>query len=328
MKIRLNPLLLGAFVTGAVVIVICALLGLGTISFHPISHFVMYLPRSTSGVSQGTAVNLAGVRVGEVQSVRVFYNHKTHHSVVAVICVIKRSLLTDLDGQNIPITDENTFKKMVSQGLFAQIQTSGLVGAKYVELAFGPSSPPIQLPETPNLPYTVVPSVPSTMSKLSGTVSDLISNLGQIDFSNTIHEINTTLASARRQINDLHTGRLANNVSTAAKSFGTFMNSSDLRRTVTQLQTAAANFQNLVTNLNAQVQPAGTNLVATLDEARKSAQELNNLLGLRNQLGEQTHDLLDQLNQTARAIERLADFLQRHPNALITGRTQPSSDSH
>jgi paraquat-inducible protein B len=44
------------------------------------------------------------------------------------------------------------------------------------------------------------------------------------------------------------------------------------------------------------------------------------LLNLRNQLGEQTQNLLDQLDQTALSIQQLSDFLQRHPNALISGR--------
>lgn len=323
MKLRLNPLLLGAFITGALAIVVSALLGLGTISFHSIGTFVLYLPKSTSGVTEGTAVKLAGVRIGEVQSVRIFYDRDRHKSFVAVICRIKKDLLEDVDGHAIKLTKNPVIKKMVKEGLFAQIQTSGLVGAKFVELDFNAPAEPIHLEQTPDLPYPVVPSVPSKMSELSDNVSDILDHLRQIDFSNTIQQVNATLASARGQIMELQTNQLTDHVSAAAKSFGDFMSSADLRQAITRLQLAAASFQTLVTNVDAQVRPAGTNLDATLASARRAAADLDDLLTLRNQLGEQTHELLEQLNQTSRAIEQLADFVKRHPNALITGRAKP-----
>ena len=328
MKIRLNPLLLGTFITGAVVILIAALLWLGSISFHPTGQFIFYLPHSTSGVSEGTAVELAGVRIGEVQSVRVFYNRQQRTSLVAVICRIKRNRLTDFAGHDIQLTDKRTLKKMITQGMFARIQTSGLVGAKFVELGFHADTSPIKLTNLPTLPYPVVPTLPSTMSELRGNVSDILLHLRQINFSNIAQHVNSTLASARQQFNELQSNQLTGHISTAAKSFGDFMKSAALKQALTRLQSAAANFQVLVTNLNAQVQPASTNFVATLTTARQSARDLDNLLTLRNQLGEQTHDLMQQLNQTALSIQRLADFIQRHPNSLITGRAVPKHDAH
>jgi phospholipid/cholesterol/gamma-HCH transport system substrate-binding protein len=325
MKIRLNPLLLGAFITGAVVIAIAALLGLGPISlFHPVGRFVFYLPRSVEGVGEGTAVSLDGVRVGQVERVRVFYDRAARRSFVSVICRINKNLLTDLQGRPIKLTDRQTLRNLVSEGLFAQVQTTGLVGAQYVELGFNPAAPPIDLASLPASPYPVVPTVPSTMSEVTANISSILSNLRQIDYHGLMQQVNGVLVSARGQLGELETNRLTDHVSAAAQSFGHFMNSSDLRGAVARLQEAAANFQNLATNLNAQVRPAAASLDATLASARQSAQALQNFLTLRNQLGEQTQELLEQLNQTARAIEQLSDFLERHPNALITGRAEPT----
>lgn len=326
MKIRLNPLLLGAFITGAFALAIALLLGLGPVSlFHPVGHFTFYLPRSDQGVTMGTAVSLDGVRVGQVERVRIFYDRANHQSLVGVTCRISKDLLTDLQGRPIRLTDRHTLTNLVSQGLVAQVQTTGLVGAKYIELGFDPAAKPIVLANLPSSPYPVIPTVPSTMSELTGSISGILANIRQIDFHALMQQVNGVLVAARGQINELGTNQLTDHLSAAAQSFGNFMNSSDLHGAVTRLRDAAVNFQNLVTNINAQVRPVGTNLNATLVSARQSVQELHDLLTLRNQLGEQTQELLQQLNQTARSIEQLSDFLQRHPNALLTGRARQNT---
>jgi phospholipid/cholesterol/gamma-HCH transport system substrate-binding protein len=328
MKIRFNPLMLGAFIVGAIVIAIGLLLGLGPINlFHSTGHFVFYLPRSVQGINNGSAVSLDGVRIGQVEQVRIYYNRNTHKSLVGVVCRIDKDLLRDLHGREINLTDARTLTNLISDGLFVQVQTTGVIGAKYVGLGFRPSSPPITFDHLPSSPYPVVPSVPSTMSELSDNISEILSNLRQIDFRGLMQQVNGVLASAQSQINELGTNHLTDHISSAAESVGNFVNSSDLRGAVSRLRQAAANFQNLVTNINAQVVPAGTNLNATLVSAKQSVQALDDLLNLRNQLGEQTQELLEQLNQTARSIEQLSDFLARHPNALITGRTKPA-ESH
>ena len=40
-------------------------------------------------------------------------------------------------------------------------------------------------------------------------------------------------------------------------------------------------------------------------------------------LGSDLGDTLGRLNETAEAVTRLADFLERNPNALLTGRRRP-----
>lgn len=324
MKLRLNPLLLGAFIVGAVIIIVVAFLGLGPVSlFHPVGRFIFYLPDSSQEVDVGSAVSLDGVAVGQVERIQVFYDAGKHDSFVGVVCRINKDVLTDVHGRPIRLTDQRTLNRLVSEGLFARVQTTGLVGAKYVELGFDSSVPPVALADLPRSSYQVVPTVPSAMSELTGNITGMLSNIRKIDFQGILRQIDGVLASVQGQVGELETNRLTDHVSAAAESLGRFVNSSDLRDAVANIEDAAANFQTLVTNLDVQVQPAATNLNATLVSARQSVQALQDFLTSRSQLGEQTEDLLEQLNQTARAIEQLSDFLQKHPNALITGRAQP-----
>ncbi|HEX3627563.1 MAG TPA: hypothetical protein VH280_19320, partial [Verrucomicrobiae bacterium] len=203
-----------------------------------------------------------------------------------------------------------------------QIQTAGLVGNEYVELTFDSSEKPIELAGLPAASAPVVPAIPSQMSQLTGNVTDILSNLHKIDYHGLIEQVNGVLVATHGQISELETNHLTDHISTAAQSVGTFMTSSDLHSAVTRLQGVASTLQELVTNLNAQVKPAGTNLNETLKSAQNSLATLQDFVKLHNQLGQQTYELMNQLNETARSIQQLSDYLQQHPNALITGRAK------
>lgn len=322
MKIRFNPLLLGVFVIGGVAIAVAVLLGLGSALLHKSGHFVFYLPNSAGGLDEGSGVRLAGVRVGQIEHVKIYYNAETRESFVGITCEINRNLLLDPQGHPLDLTNPQKLKDLVAKGLVVQIQTAGLVGTEYVELGFKTSETPIALTGLPSSSYPVVPAVAAKMTQLTDEISGIVSNVHQIDFGRLERQINAVLVAANGQIAELQTNRLTDHISTAALSVGNFMNSADLRAAVTRLDASASTLQTLLTNLNAQVAPAGTNLNATLNSARESAEALQDFLKLRNQLGEETYQLMNQLDETARSVEQLSDFLQQHPNSIITGRTR------
>jgi phospholipid/cholesterol/gamma-HCH transport system substrate-binding protein len=324
-KIRLNPFILGAFIVGAVVLAVIGFLALSSTNiFQPAGHFVIYLPNSAQGIAAGTGVRLQGVRVGQVDQLHVLYDRQSRKSFVSVLCRINENLLSDVQGHPVNLTNRRTIRHLISDGLFAQVQTAGIVGAKYIELGFNASSPPTTPTGLPPAPYPIVPTVPGTMTEVMDDISGIMSKLRSLDLQGLVQRLDDVLAGARRQLGELETNQLTTHISSAATSFGQFMSSTNLRDTVTQLQAAAVGLQTLATNLNTQVQPLATNLNTTLVSANETAQNLRDLLALRNQLGQQTQDLLRQFDQTARAIQQLADFLQRHPNALITGRAGPT----
>lgn len=327
MKIRVNPLILGAFIVGGVVLAVVAFLSVGSTNvFQPTGHFILYLPDSVQGVDEGTAVDLKGVRVGQVEQVRVHYDRQTRKSFVGVVCRINHNLLTDRQGRQIKLTNRHVLEDLIADGLYAQVQTAGIVGAKYVELGFHPGTKAVLQKDLPASQYPVVPTVPSTMSAVTDDISGILSKLRNTDFQGIARQLKDVLASANRQIGELETNQLTTHISSAAASFDQFMNSPDLHAAVTHIQMAAANLQSLATNLNTQIQPLATNLNTTLTSANETAQNLRDFLALRNQLGQDTQSLMRQFNQTARSLEQLADFLERHPNALIAGRArEPAS---
>lgn len=336
MKIGLKPLLLGSFIIGAILLVVAALLAFGPRNpFHSRGHFVLYLPNSAQGLDEGTAVDFAGVRVGEVDEVVVVYDRTRRRALVRIDCQIDRSRLLDARNRPIRLTSEHVLEALVGQGLRAQVQTAGIVGAQFINLDF--HQPPSEHPRPEGLPasrYPVIPAVPSTMKEITDAASQILGNLKKADFAAIATQTEATLASVRRQVGQLETNRLTEHLSEAAASIDKLSASTNLQPVLLRFQDAAAALSVLMTNLNTQVVPLGGKVDQALaqtktaiDSVNRTARDLQDFVEVRNQLGDQTSALLEQLTQTARTIERLTGFLEEHPNALISGRV-PARDPH
>ena len=78
--------------------------------------------------------------------------------------------------------------------------------------------------------------------------------------------------------------------------------------------------------LDAQVEPVQAELIRTLHSFHDAAESVHKLLGPQSGLGEEAVRTLQQVTETAGSLQRLADFLERNPNALITGKRPPDKD--
>ena len=88
----------------------------------------------------------------------------------------------------------------------------------------------------------------------------------------------------------------------------------DLRQTV---QTANA----LLTRLDTQVTPE---LVAAVAEARKAMTAVQGMTANDAPLQQDTREAIRELGRTAKAFRTLADYLERHPEALLRGKQEES----
>jgi paraquat-inducible protein B len=93
------------------------------------------------------------------------------------------------------------------------------------------------------------------------------------------------------------------------------------------LNAAGNDLRALIARLDAQVQPTSDKLAQTLDDARKAlaafdaaATGAQRFIAAQNGIGEEANQTMEQLREAAAAVERLADYLERHPNSIITGR--------
>jgi paraquat-inducible protein B len=327
MKTKLSPTLAGTFVIGALVLMVAALLTLRSCNiFSRPGRFVAYFNESVQGLDEGSAVKLRGVPLGRVKSIRVHYDEKTRQSQVVVVAELNQNMVTDDAGRRIKLTDRATLQRLIDQGLRAQIDLVGITGLQFVELDF---FDPRQFPPTQaasDAEYPVVPTLRSGMSELVENLSQIAGNLSKVDFAGLSQSLKSLLATVNQQAGGLDLKKMVATVTSAASSIDALAGSAEAKVAFANLNKTATDVQGLVAKLDAQVEPVGAEFVRSLRAFHDAAQSAQNLLGPQSGLGDEATKALRQLTQTAESLQELADFLERNPNALITGKKLPDKN--
>jgi paraquat-inducible protein B len=164
------------------------------------------------------------------------------------------------------------------------------------------------------------------MSELIANLSKIVNNLKQIDFAELSHELKSLLATANQEVGDLDLKKMVAKVTAAAESIEALAGSAEAKAAFANLNKTATDVQGLVAKLDTQVEPVRAELVRTLHSFHDAAESVRNLLGPQSGLGEEAVRTLQQVTETAESLQQLADFLERNPNALITGKKRPSKE--
>ncbi len=329
MKTKISPAVVGLFVLGAMLLVLVALLSFGGVNFFSKpQRFVVYFDESIHGLDLGSPVKLRGVRVGRVVDLNVRYDAASNKSVVAVVCEFSRNMIIDDKGQAIDVSDRSALQALVDHGLRAQLGVVGLAtGLLFVELDF---YDPLQYPagaQAADAKRIVMPAVPSTISEYQASLTEILSDLKRVDFAGLSRNLNAMLVTANQKLQAVDTARLSERWAKAAEAVETMVTDPEIKKTFGNLNAASNDLRALIARLDTQVQPTSDKLVQTLEEARKSlaafdaaAASAQRFIAAQSGVGEEADKTLEQLREAAAAVQRLADFLERNPNAIITGR--------
>ena len=318
------------FVIGAMLLIIVALLSFGGVNFfsRP-QRFLVYFDESIHGLDLGSAVKLRGVRVGRVADLNVQYNAATNKSVVAVLCEFSRNMIIDDQGKPIDVSDRAKLQAMVDHGLRAQLGVVGLAtGLLFVELDF---YDPGQYPAGPAVPgdkHLVVPAVPSTISEYQASLTEILSGLKRVDFAGLSRNLDATLVTANQKLQGIDTARLSEHwikAADAIQSHGVRPgNQAGPRKPEHRgRQLARIDRPDRLAG-SADQRPAGADARRTPSErwlhSTTQPSSAQRFVAAQSGIGEEANLTMQQLREAAAAVERLADFLERHPNAIITGR--------
>lgn len=331
MKSKIGPAVVGAFVIGAFVLGVVALLAFGGVSFFSKpQRFVVYFDETIHGLDLGSPVKLRGVRLGRVVELNLRYEAETNRSVVGVVCELNRNMITDNRGMQIDVSNRGELQRLVDHGMRAQLGVLGLAtGLLYVELNFvDPNEFPMpELPFTPR--YLVVPAIPSTISEFQANLTEILNDVKRIDFAGISTELKGLLVDTRKQLNGLDVKAAVAQWQQTGEEFQKLAAATtpNIEQTFANLNGAITDLRTVLANIDQQVTPAGENLAATLTEARGALAAFNTtataahqFIAAQSGLGEEAVRTMEQLRATAEAVQRLADFLERNPQALITGK--------
>jgi paraquat-inducible protein B len=328
-KTKVSPAIVGAFVIGAMVLGVVALFAFGGVNFFSKpQRFVVYFDESVHGLDQGSAVKLRGVRVGRVIDLNLRYDEQRNHSVVAVTCEFSKDVISDNRGQLINVADRAELEGLVRRGLRARLEVQALAtGLLFVGLDFvDPKENPPTVPVAETR-YVVVPFMPSAIVEFQASVTEVLSNLKKVDLPGISKGINALLADLRRQLEGVDLRGVSEQWKRTGAQVEALVTGPDVTRTFANLNTAIDEVRATVAKLDRQIEPVAGGVNATLGEAKKAVLAFSEaaatarlFIAANAGIGADVAETLGRLDEAAEAIRRLADFLERNPSAILTGR--------
>lgn len=334
MRPKLSPAVVGAFVIGAFVLIVLALLSFGGMHFFSKpQRFVVYFDEQIHGLDLGSPLKLRGVRVGRVVDLNIRYDAAHNKSIVVVVCEFNPSSVMDDKGSGIAVSTPEDLQHLVDKGLRAQLgMLSFATGMLFVELDFmNPHEFPPQMGMPPTR-FVVVPSIPSTISEFQASLTEIMADVKKADFAGLSKELKGLIVDVHKQVNTVDLKALLAQWQKTGESVNALATSPQIRETFDHVNAAVADLRGVLARLDTQIGASGQQLQGALAEAsdtlaafKSAAATLQRFVASQRNLGADTDRALSKLSDAAESVQRLADYLERNPNALITGRRRPEA---
>ncbi len=305
---KANPVVIGAFVVGAVALAVLGVVifGSGRL-FADTTPFVMYFSGSVDGLSVGSPVKFKGVEIGAVTSIQLDLGEEAR--IPVWVEIDNKKIVARGAGEF--SRDPAVLKEAIDRGLRAQLNSQSIVtGLLFVQLDYHPeTTPTFVAPAEAGL--NEIPTIPTTLEQAQQAAAEIISNLKKFDFEGfgkalraAIDGVNTTLNSP--------------GLRTALQNLPETLTT--LNKTMTSVQTLAENFDKRSGPLLTSIQKTSERSTVAVEQARATLESMQGLVDAGSPLAGQLVNVLEELRGTARSIRLLADYLERNPSALVRGR--------
>jgi len=318
---RINPATVGAFVLGALGLILAAIVTFGSGNLFRKTHeFVIYFGGAgINGLRVGALVKFKGVEIGEVKRIRLRLDQEVNRDNNRLTAEVRIPVIIELDqekivshgGTSIDLSDPHTIPNLIREGLRAQLGSDSFVtGLLYVALDIMPKTP-IQMVAPPGSPLQEIPAIPTTLEQAQAVAIRIFEKLDKVDFDAMFTQMTGMLDSIRQ-------------ITTSPALKKVVANSEETRE---QLDHTLAGAQQTLSTVNRQVPPLSDSLQKTSLSADAAAKQARLTLGTvqttiepNSPVNYQVLQTLQDVSAAAHSIKELADYLQRNPSAIIRGR--------
>jgi paraquat-inducible protein B len=353
MSKKANTTIIGVFVIGAVVLAIAGILIFGSGKFfRETKEFVLFFQGSVQGLNKGAPVAFKGVRVGSVTNVKIIFDSRDLSLQIPVFIEIEPDRLTRAEGavelsRVIEETKGQTVMAfLVEKGLRAQLDMQSLVtGQLFVNLDFFPERSARYV--SIETGYPEIPTIPSSLENLSKTVE-------QLPISELASKANRVLKAIERWLNSPELKEIVDSANLTMKHVASITAKADdeTRPLLSRTDKTLAEMQGLAHDIRVHVNPLAADMRELSGEAKKLVGGINSRLGditsglektlkaaelaltkaestlggVEETLGKESplrlelYNTLKELSTAARSLRVFADYLERHPEALLRGK--------
>lgn len=318
--------LIGAFVLGAVALLVAGVLlvGTGTLSRKNVE-FVLYFDASLRGLVPGSPVYFKGVRVGKVMSIQISADADDGQFRIPVVIELENALITgeikgsDEDEYNF-MSDVGVVDDLIRRGLRAKLgMQSFITGQLTVDLDMLPDATPVNpatlarfrgLQQIPTVPSSleamldVLGRVPleAISKQFLGALQNLNQQLEGMDLPGLTASLTALSNDMRAQLDELPPLRRKAEAALADVSALARHADGGLDKTFRRLDTALADVSSLTRT------------------TRKTMDAASRLLREDSAPMLELSQTMQALRDAAVAVSNLATLLELKPDALIFGR--------
>jgi paraquat-inducible protein B len=305
---KANPVLIGAFVVGAVALAVLGIVVFGSGRlFADTTPFVMYFTGSVDGLNVGSPVKFKGVEIGAVTSIQLDIGEEAR---IPVWIEIDNKRIVARGADAWP-RDRTMLKAAVERGLRAQLNSQSIVtGLLFVQLDYHPETPAV-IVAPPENEWNEIPTIPTTLEQAQQAAAQIIANLREVDFEGFGKALRASIDGINATVN-------APGLQQALQSLPDTL--SALNKTLASVQQLAGNLDQRSGPLMISIQQASERSTLAVEQARATLQSMQSLADTGTPLAGQMIGVLEELRGTARSIRLLADYLERNPSALVRGR--------
>lgn len=309
-----HPAAIGAFVIGAIALLILAALALGGHTlFERKLECVAYFEEDIGGLDVGAPVEYQGVRIGTVTGVALEFDIASREFHRPVRFRIEPSRIR-LVGAVRGAPGEGLERLVVEHGLRAQLANQSILTGKLkIGLGNYPGAPLRRLDR--NSDIWEMPTIPSPLATVTGKLADL-------PFADIVTELRDAISGARAILQTAQTNGTVARLDTTLESLGTLLSSlnEQVRPVADQggrlLDTATGALEDLRTTLR----DANGRLAPLLANLASASGHLDDMLAPDTSWGGDIPALLADLRDAARSLRLLLDYLEQHPEALVQGK--------
>ena len=314
MSKRVSPTVIGAFVIGALVLVVAAVATLGSGRFfRKVYPAVLFFEGDVNGLRVGAPVKFKGIQLGEVTSILLKLGdgegggaEDKETQLIPVFISLDQANIVARGSTVRP--DREAIADFVKRGMRGQLKMESFVtGVLYVELEMHPGTP-AEFRGGPDVPYPEIPTLPTAMAEVQAKAGAFMARLDKVDIEGLVNSFKAAAESIHR---------LASSPGLQATLDGLPTTVKKVDDAADQLHRTLVSVEGVSNALRADTVPRANEALVAARDALKSVQVL---VEPGSPVVYQLGQTLDQLAQAGASVNRLAADLERNPAMLVRGK--------
>lgn len=326
MSKKANKSLIGAFVLGAIVLVVAGVVIFGSGRLFKKTHkYVMFFEGSVKGLNVGSPVTFRGVKIGQVTDIKVDFYGKSLSVLIPVYIEIDPASAVLASGG---VPSGQYLRPMIKKGLRAQLQLQSFVtGQLVVNLDFYPNKPARFVGAEKR--YPEIPTIPTPLEELTSTIQGL-------KLDQTVRRIESAVEGIDRMVNSPQLKESIVSLNKVLISVDTLVRDTDsrlipvtssiketsdaARGAFIQAQKTLAMREGPPAEVARGIRDTLESARLTLEETRKAVAGVRRAADRNANIGYDLSRTLEEISSLSRSLRSLTDYLDRHPEALIRGK--------